>query len=185
MTERELRRDEGIRVVKLLRVIVIGFIWSLFFVVMIPIAVYTLPDLEAAWWPPIKAQRITKKHLKPGDDAFLLWEWSFIKQRRAEPQYMTFMAYLPETPQERYAVDTYIGWDCRQNFRSDRTSAPSSYRVTREVCVRLPDRMRGRADAMIDGVFDFNVGHSLYTVPVRIPASTDDQSIPAPLADPK
>jgi hypothetical protein len=185
MTEQQVRDDDGLRTIRHLRLLILFMIYGVFIFVTIPIAIYTLPDLEAAWYPPIKDQEIANKHLKPDDPGFMLEEWSFVKQRRAEPEFITFMAYLPDVPQERYAVDAYIGWDCKQNFRSDRTSQPSPNRVTRKICIRLPDKLRGRADTVIEGLFDFRVGHRLYTVPVKVPAVTEPRSIPAPLASPK
>lgn len=185
MSNDDLAHDKSLSAVRALRWLVIVLIWGVFVFVMFPIAIYTLPDLEAAWYPPIKDQEITDKHLKPGDPEFLLERWSFVKQRRGEPEYMTFMAYLPETPQERYAVDSYIGWDCKRNFRSDRTSYPSPLRVTKDICIRLPDKLKGRADVRVEGLFDFRVSHKLYTVPVKVPAATAPHNIPDPLAAPK
>lgn len=185
MTEQQIRDDDGLRTLRHLRFLVLVMIYGVFVFVTIPIAIYTLPDLEAAWYPPIKDQEVYDGHLKPGSDEFYLERWSFVKQRRAEPEFMTWMAYLPDLPQERYAVDAYVGWDCTENFRSDRTSQPSKQRVVREVCIRLPRKLRGRADVKIEGLFDFRVGHKLYTVPVKVPAATEPRSIPAPLASPK
>lgn len=188
MTDKQARDDDSFKTLRTIRVLVYLMIYGSMSFVLVPIAIYTLPDLESAWYPPIKDQRIYDEHVKPGDDSYLLFRWSFIKQRRAEPEYITWMAYLPEVPQERYAVDSYIGWDCRRNFRSDRTSQPSPVRVVRDVCLRLPDKLKGRSDVVIDGVFDFRVGHGFYTVPVKIPADdppTDRRNIPEPLAAPR
>lgn len=186
MTANELRKqDEGLKAVRLVRWSVLAFIWCSFAAMMFPIAVYTLPDLESAWYPPIREQHITDVHLKPDAPEYLLWRWTFIKQRKATPEYITFMAYDPRYPRVRYNVDTYIGWECRDNMRSDRTSLPSENPVVRDMCVRLPKPLVGNADTKVDGVFDFNVGHSLYTVPVKVPAFSESRNIPVPLADPK
>jgi hypothetical protein len=185
MTDREIRNDDSLRAVRALRLLMIVMIYGSIAFIMFPIAIYTLPDLEAAWYPPIRDQEVYDAHLKPDDPGFYLERWSFIKQRRAEPEFMTWMVYAPDTPQERYAVDAYIGWDCVNNFRSDRTSPPSTKRVVRDVCIRLPKSLRGRTDVRVEGLFDFRVSHKLYTVPVRIPYATDPRSIPAPLAAPK
>lgn len=186
MTDSEHRKlDEGLKAVRLVRWSVIAFIWCAFAAILFPIAVYTLPDLEAAWYPPIIQQRVSDVHLKPDDPNFLLWRWTFVKQRKATPEYITFMAYDPQFPRVRFNVDTYSGWDCKTNMRSDRTALPSKTPVTRDMCVRLPSALVGRADTMVDGVFDFNVGHSFYTVPVKVPAFSEPQTVPAPLADPR
>lgn len=185
MTDREIRDDASFRALRALRYLVFIMVWGLFVFIMFPIAIYTLPDLEAAWYPPIKEQRVTDAHLKPDDDRFILERWSFIKQRRGEPEFITWMAYAPETPQERWAVDAYIGWDCKRNFRSDYTSPPGPNRVVREVCIRLPDPLRGRADVKIEGLFDFRMSHKLYTVPVKVPVATDGPRIPDPIAAPR
>lgn len=185
MTNREARNDPSIRAVRALRWLMVLLVWGLFVFIMFPIAIYTLPDLEAAWYPPIKEQRVTNVHLKPGDDRFLLELWSFVKQRRGEPEFITFMAYAPESPQQRWAVDAYIGWDCTRNFRSDYTSQPSPRRVEREVCIRLPPPLQGRADVKIEGLFDFRMSHRLYTVPVKVPVATDGPRIPDPIAAPR
>jgi hypothetical protein len=185
MIHEHITHDSSLSAVRALRWFVLIMIWGLFVFIMFPIAIYTLPDLEAAWYPPVKEQRITDRHLKPDDDNYFLERWSFIKQRRGEPEYITFMAYLPELPQERYAVDTYIGWDCKTNFRTDRTSPPSPNRVVRDICIRLPGPLKGRADVRIEGLFDFRVGHKLYTVPVKIPALTPNSGIPDPIAAPR
>ena len=190
---REARKDDGIRALAALRIFVIVVIWLAATVACVPVAIYTLPDLEAAWAPPIKDQKIRDVHLKPGDDSFLLWEWSFKKDRKGEPVYITFMAYAPNTPQERYAVDTYIGWDCKTNFRTDRSAAAGPNVVERKVCIKLPPQLKGREDVHVDGQMDFRVGHDWYTVPVKIPPNPEDwpdagsigvRSIPAPIATP-
>lgn len=176
------------RAVKLLRASVLGVIWLCLVLFLMPIGIYVLPDIEAAWYPPIKKQRIEDVHYSH-DGRYLLWDWSFIKQRKAYPEFITFMAYRASDPIVRWAVDTYVGWDCSRNLRSDRTSLPGPQLITRKLCIRLPDELMGKPDIRIEGVFDFNVGHSFYTVPVKVPPNTLDPSaapsIPAPLAAPK
>lgn len=171
------RDAEHLRALRFVRFSIIFFIWSLFAFVTVPIAIYTMPDIEAAWFPPLDKQTITDVHYREDDPYYLLENWTFRKRRKAVPEYMTFMAYRASDPRVRYAVDTYIGWDCKNVARSDRTSLPSEQLITKQICVRLPEALAGKPDVRIDGIFDFNVGHGLYTVPVKVPAGPDPSSI--------
>lgn len=175
------RDAEHMRGIRFIRFSIIFFIWSIFAFIFIPVAIYTLPDIEAAWNPPLDRQTISDVHYRDGDPNYLLESWTFRKRRKAVPDYMTFMAYRASDPKVRYAVDTYIGWNCKDVLRSDRTSLPSDKPITKQLCARLPEPLAGKPDVHLDGVFDFNVGHGLYTVPVYIPAgpAPDASSIPA------
>lgn len=182
--------------IRALRVLLFSIIWGFVLITGVPVYLYVLPDLEAAWLPPIKGQVISNVRLKPDNPSYLLWDWEFYKVRRAVPEYITFMAWAPEAPEARWNVDTYSDPDCTMNMRSDRTAAPSSEPVVRHMCVKLPKELAGRDDIHVEGVIDFRMGHSFYTVPVKIPPAREDwpqtvarlnssRSIPAPLADPK
>ncbi len=85
------------------------------------------------------------------------------------------MAWSAENPDMRFAVDTYVGWDCKRNMRSDRSAQPSpSIMLERKLCFRLPPELVGKDDIRVEGIMDFRLGHSLYTVPVRIPPERED-----------
>lgn len=66
------RDAEHLRALRFVRFSIIFFIWSLFAFVTVPIAIYTMPDIEAAWFPPLDMQTITDVHYRDGDPYYLL-----------------------------------------------------------------------------------------------------------------
>lgn len=164
----KLSSENGIN---LLRIFLFSMIWAACCLVGLPVMIYVAPDVEAVIWPPITDQRITEPHLSANGD-FLLWRWSFHKNRWALPEFISFMAYVPERPRERIPVEVFTDWECRRNFRSDRTAIAGDS-VTRDMCARLPVQFQGKANVRIDGFAQYQVTHPFYTVPVRIPATPD------------
>ncbi len=153
--------------IQALRYSIITLIWVLVFAIGAPLTLWMAPDYEAQFFPVLGNQSASDSHVSADRNHFL-WTWNFDKLKRGNLDRIGFMMY--ETPNDKYIVRVYRGWDCKEDFATWKVT-PAGERRAVKLCADIPPPLQGKEKLTVTGYADYLTFHRLWLVPVTLPAA--------------
>lgn len=164
----------AIKVTTLIKIFVVAVIWLVVLAIGIPVTLWIAPDLQAKFFPVIGNQSAINAH-RSEDGRFFMWEWKFDKWQRGRLDRIGFLIYRHEI--DKYTTRVFVGWDCKDDFRTWRVT-PAGVRRSVKLCAVIPPALAKESNLSVEGFGEYLTSHPFWLVPVTLPVARENGDTP-------